>query len=229
LKKKSSSSDVVAKEDEWNTSTAAALETRDDDDTQLVSTAVEKLDINDNEQQKNTKQEDEEDMQQTTNKKGFAANFKPSEPPKSDPSTWKHKPVYLMAGSTMSTPGIKEHEALPIGIPFEVETSLFKGKVLLRFRNTTSDDPMAHDVYFNGRKRLMQSVLQGTFKKPMKMSEVYTGSVFAYKMKNSPPSSMAKVMTTILGRVGKSALVLFYYVHEYIQYEVSAFRLLYVN
>ena len=211
LKKKSSSSVVVVKEDEISTSTAAAaaLETRDDDDTQLVSTAVEKLDINDNEQQNNTKQEDDEEdeMQQATNKKGFAANFKPSILPKSDPSTWKHKPVYLMAGSTMSTPGIKEHEALPIGVPFEVETSLFKGKVLLRFRNTKSDDPTAHEKYFNGRKRLMQSVLQGTFKKPMKMSEVYTGSVFAYKMKNSPPSSMAKVMTSILGRVAPGLIM----------------------
>jgi len=212
-KKSSNSSDVVVvakEEDNSSTSTSAdALETRDDDDTQLVSTAVEKLDINDNEQQKNTTHDndDEDKMQTTTNKKGFAANFKPTQPPKSDPSTWKHKPVYLMAGSTMSTPGIKEHEALPIGIPFEVETSLFKGKVLLRFRNTTSDDPTAHEKYFNGRKRLMQSVLQGTFKKPMKMSEVYTGSVFAYKMKNSPPSSMAKVMTTILGRVAPGLIM----------------------
>jgi len=73
---------------------------------------------------------------------------------------------------------------------FYVYMLIIKGKILLRFRNAKSDDPTSHSKYFNNggssNKRLMQTVIQGRFKKPMKMSDVYVGSTFPQPLAGAP-------------------------------------------
>ena len=143
----------------------------------------------------------------STKASGFEANFLPSELPKTNPSTWPHNPVFVRAGSSMEAVGIANDQPLPLGVPFEVDSSLFKGKVLLRFRNTKSDHPTSHTKYFANRKRLMQTVVQGQFKRNISMADVYTGSLFAHPWAASPPPTMAKIMTSIISKVAPGLIM----------------------
>ena len=67
----------------------------------------------------------------------------------------------------------------------------------------------------------MQTVVQGRFKKRLKMSDVYFGSTFPQPLAYAPPQKMSKIIDAVLRRVGKSAFVLFYHVILSVQYEVS--------
>jgi len=78
---------------------------------------------------------------------------------------------------------------------------LFKGSVLLRFRNAKSDDQAKHDEYFDGRKRLMQTVIQGRFKRPVNMGDVYVGSLFTKPLAGAPPKTMTKIMDAVIRRI----------------------------
>ena len=121
--------------------------------------------------------------------------------PKMKPSDWSHNPVYVQAGSDMRVLGRGQNQPVPLGVPFKVESPLFEGTVLLRFRNAKSDDPNSHNEYFEGGKKLMQTVIQGRFKRPIKMSDVYVGSVFPQALAGAPPPYMAKIMDAVISRV----------------------------
>ena len=69
--------------------------------------------------------------------------------------------MFVQAGTKMKVIGIGSNQPVPLGVPFAIESSLFKGIILLRFRNVKSDHPESHSQYFQGRKRLMQTVMQG--------------------------------------------------------------------
>jgi hypothetical protein len=99
---------------------------------------------------------------------------------------WPHRPIYLKASGETKVFGIPEDEALPLGVPFEFETTLFKGSMLVRLRNAKSDDPEKHDAYFQGRNRVMQTVIQGRFKKAVNMADVFVGSIFKEPMRLVP-------------------------------------------
>jgi hypothetical protein len=107
----------------------------------------------------------------------------------------------------MKVLGISPTQPLPLGVPFQVETPLFKGKVLLRFRNTKSDDIKTHSDYFEGRKRLMQTVIQGHFKRRINMSDVYIGSLFAKPLAGPPPQYMTNIMDAIIRRVAPGLIL----------------------
>lgn len=107
----------------------------------------------------------------------------------------------------MKVLGIGNNEPIPLGVPFNIESALFKGKVLLRFRNAKSDDPNAHSEYFQGGKRLMQTVIQGRFKRPIKMSDVYVGSVFPQALAGAPPPTMAKIMDAVISRIAPGLIM----------------------
>ena len=100
---------------------------------------------------------------------------------------WPHRPIYLKASGETEVFGIPEDEALPLGVPFEFETRLFKGRMLVRLRNAKTDDPEKHDAYFQGRNQVMQTVVQGRFKKAVNMADVFVGSVFKEPMHLVPP------------------------------------------
>ena len=136
-----------------------------------------------------------------------SSNFTKSTFPKTKPADWPHKSVFVQAGSGMNVIGMGENWPVPLGVPFEIESPLFKGTILLRFRNAKSDDPETHDEYFKGRKRLMQTVIQGRFKRPIKMSEVYVGSIFAEPLDGAPPSYMTKIMNAVVGRIAPGLIL----------------------
>jgi Protein of unknown function (DUF1769) len=154
--------------------------------------------------------------------------------PPSNVTAWPHRPVYLQAASAtrVLNAGHKKKKngsndddelALPLGVPLEIDTPLFQGRILIRFRNAKSDDQVSHDAYFNGsgstdgttrssssrtspqpggphHKRLMQTVVQGRFKKSISMADVYVGSIFREPIKLAPPPSLLQVIQAVLGR-----------------------------
>ena len=96
---------------------------------------------------------------------------------------------------------MNDDHPVPLGVPFEIDSPVFSGRALLRFRNAKSDDEASHSKYFDSRKRLMQIVIQGQFKRKIKMSEVYAGSMFVAPLKAAPPPRMTKLMNSIIGRI----------------------------
>ena len=131
----------------------------------------------------------------------YASSKTTSNAPSTSPQDWRHTPVFVQAGNETEVLGLKEGDAIPLGLPFEIDSPLFKGKALLRFRNAKSDDDASHDQYFAGRKRLMQTVLQGKFKKSVNMSDIYVGSVFDKPLAKAPPPSFTRIMSAIVRRV----------------------------
>eukprot|EP00571_Detonula_confervacea_P013682 CAMPEP_0172311386 /NCGR_PEP_ID=MMETSP1058-20130122/14643_1 /TAXON_ID=83371 /ORGANISM="Detonula confervacea, Strain CCMP 353" /LENGTH=276 /DNA_ID=CAMNT_0013024545 /DNA_START=84 /DNA_END=914 /DNA_ORIENTATION=+ len=134
-------------------------------------------------------------------------NFTALEFPALKLAQWPHKPVFVQAGRDMKVLGMGSNQPVPLGIPFKIESSLFKGTILLRFRNAKSDDPESNSEYFKGRNRLMQTVIQGQFKRPIKMSEVYVGSIFAQPLAAAPPPLMTKIMNTVIGRIAPGLIL----------------------
>ena len=60
----------------------------------------------------------------------------------------------------------------PIGIPFEIETDLFVGKMLLRVKGLANSNDPKGDDYFKGRCRTYQHVIQGRFKEDISFSDL---------------------------------------------------------
>jgi Protein of unknown function (DUF1769) len=120
---------------------------------------------------------------------------------------WPHRPIYLKAGDETTVFGIPDDEALPLGVPIEFETELFKGKLLVRLRNVKTDDPASHDAYFRGRSRVMQTVVQGRFKKPVNMADVFVGSLFKQPMKLVPPPVFMRLLNTLFQRIAPGAIL----------------------
>lgn len=112
-------------------------------------------------------------------------------PPLPPVSKWPHKPVYvrinpLLKGFQILNPDPK----LPDGCirvnnekGFEFETSLFKGRAIIRIKNC----PNAPETsYFDKRKRTMQCIVQGVFKREVPFEDVVTGQEFYRELKNLP-------------------------------------------
>ena len=74
-------------------------------------------------------------------------------------------------------------------------------------RNAKSDDQEKSDAYFEGRKRLMQTVIQGQFKRPVSMGDVYVGSLFARPFAGAPPESWTKVMDAVIRRIAPGLIL----------------------
>lgn len=113
-----------------------------------------------------------------------------------DVTDWPHRPVFLQASNATTVTG-----GMPpsLGIPFEVDSPFFRGKILIRLRNAKSDDESSHNEYFQSHtKRLMQTVVQGRFKRPMRFDQVYIGSVFEEPIPLAPPRSIMKVLKRLL-------------------------------
>jgi Protein of unknown function (DUF1769) len=127
-----------------------------------------------------------------------------------DPTSleWPHGPIMVQAGTDTQVLGLKPGQPLPLGVPFEFESPIFKGKMLLRFRHAPSDDPASHKAYFEGRKRLMQTVVQGQFtKRGIKMSDLWAGCIFDRPLAQAPPPSFTKIMDAVLRRVAPGVIM----------------------
>jgi len=60
----------------------------------------------------------------------------------------------------------------PIGIPFDIETDLFVGKMLLRVKGLPNSNDPNGDEYFKGRCRTYQHVIQGRFKEEISFTDL---------------------------------------------------------
>jgi Protein of unknown function (DUF1769) len=122
-------------------------------------------------------------------------------------SQWPHRPIFLQAGSDTEILHQSPHQPLPLGVPFEFETPLFKGKLLVRFRSVKSDDKASHDAYFSGNNRVMQAVVQGRFKKPVSMANVYAGSIFKEPLSLVPPPLFMRMLKVLFHRMSPGAIL----------------------
>ena len=93
------------------------------------------------------------------------------------------------------------HSACPIGVPFQFSSDLFEGSIIIRMKDSNSDDPKGDEAYFGGRKRLFQSVVQGRFKEKVPVSEVMTGHEFTKPLKNLPRPIILKMATSLASKV----------------------------
>ena len=159
----------------------------------------------------------------------------PLVPPTLPVSQWPHQTVFLQAGSdtrlvpstdasdsafttTTTTTAVVPPElltpqpqiALPIGIPFPFESPTFRGQFLLRLRNSTSDDPQSQQDYFRDRKRVLQTVVQGQFKKSIPMSDLYVGTVFRQPMKYPPPPLIMRILRGMFQRIAPGVILEFH-------------------
>jgi Protein of unknown function (DUF1769) len=78
---------------------------------------------------------------------------------------------------------------------------------LVRFRNVKSDDKAAHDAYFGGNNRVMQAVVQGRFKKPVSMANVYAGSIFKEPLSLVPPPLFMRMLKVLFHRMSPGAIL----------------------
>lgn len=148
----------------------------------------------------------------------------PLVPPTLPIGQWPHQSILLQVGanthvlhptttSSVSSSASsvataeQQQESLPIGIPIEFETALFRGQFLVRLRNNTSDDPKSHDDYFRDRKRILQTVVQGQFKKNTAMSDLYVGTVFRQPMKYAPPPFFMRMLRGLFQRIAPGAIL----------------------
>lgn len=120
--------------------------------------------------------------------------------------SWPHRPLFLQGDKETILPGLKSpNHPCPVGVPFEFETELFKGRALIRFRDLeTSNNPTHDKAYFQGRKRQSQFIIQGQFKQPIKVSDVVTGREFEKPLKVAPPPFVSRIIRKVLGRVAPS-------------------------
>jgi len=128
-----------------------------------------------------------------------------------DVSKWKYRPVFIQPAGGTRCPGHNPNESLPIGVPFEFESSLFKGRALFRLRNGKSnEDPDESKAYFDAHDHFnfqRQFVIQGQFKHRTKMSEVWVGDIFDKKFKLAPPPRLGKFMSNLFTRMAPGIMI----------------------
>lgn len=131
--------------------------------------------------------------------------------PVEEPKVPTKKTVSIHAGpDTQILDSTSNDEALSLGEPISFETPLFKGQILIRLKNVVESDadPVRHSQYFSGRSnRLMQSVVQGKFKKAAKMSDIYVGSVCGSPFAKKPPGLVCKILEKAFRQVQPGAVV----------------------
>jgi hypothetical protein len=90
-----------------------------------------------------------------------------------DTSKWTHRPIFIQPIGDTKCPDHDIEKSLPVGVPIEFESDLFKGKILFRFRDGPSDNQHRCDDYFQGANYNIkrQVIFQGKFKSSIKWSE----------------------------------------------------------
>ena len=130
---------------------------------------------------------------------------------------WPNLPIYIQAsGDTECCDKL----SVPIGVPVDFETALFKGKILIRVRNipisknhqhcndtfetnpTKDQEKQFHcEEYFRNNNRMRQYVIQGQFKKTINMADVYVGDFYKKPLRMVPPPFIEKILKAAFRRV----------------------------
>eukprot|EP00980_Cylindrotheca_fusiformis_P014214 scaffold3741_cov127-Cylindrotheca_fusiformis.AAC.6 len=116
-------------------------------------------------------------------------------PPSQAVPQWPHRPAYICAHPEVKTPEHSQGEPLPLGVPVEFETDLFKGKFFCRLKpiDPHPDDATGHKEYFEGKKRHYQWIVQGRFKEEMKFSDILIGDYYEKPFKGIPKGPFMKL------------------------------------
>jgi len=126
-----------------------------------------------------------------------------------DISDWKYHTIFIQPAGETRCPGLQSNQSVPLGIPVEFESDLFKGKILFRFREGNTDDEKGHMAYFNSSKYKVQRqiVIQGQFKRRLKMSEMYMGDIFDKRWVLSPPPRLGRMVSNIFTRLAPGLII----------------------
>jgi hypothetical protein len=132
------------------------------------------------------------------------------------PLQWRNRPIYIQADAEGTSTRIvlnnnnededdddlvrtmvQQDGSLPLGVPIPFESDIFKGRILFRIRNV--DKPCEdNEAYFGNpgkdidtkshksNNRLWQFIVQGRFKTPIAMDDLYTGEVYDKPLVNLP-------------------------------------------
>lgn len=125
------------------------------------------------------------------------------------PSTWKYHTIFIQPAGETRCPGLEPDQSVPLGVPVEFESNLFKGKILFRFRGGETEDERSHEAYFNSSQYKVQRqiMIQGQFKQRCKMSEMYMGDIFDKKWNLSIPSSIGRMINKIFTRLAPGLVI----------------------
>jgi len=95
-------------------------------------------------------------------------------------NTWVHRPVFLSTGEKTVTPSYfrQSDESLPINRPIDFDGELFKGKILMRIRDASNTSNTGQNIYFQGKRRTKQIVIQGQFKERLSCGDVWFGDLY---------------------------------------------------
>eukprot|EP00591_Stephanopyxis_turris_P004379 CAMPEP_0195521852 /NCGR_PEP_ID=MMETSP0794_2-20130614/19492_1 /TAXON_ID=515487 /ORGANISM="Stephanopyxis turris, Strain CCMP 815" /LENGTH=679 /DNA_ID=CAMNT_0040651485 /DNA_START=112 /DNA_END=2148 /DNA_ORIENTATION=+ len=126
-------------------------------------------------------------------------------------SAWPNHPMFLCA-NTKACPTLQvpkyDNGPIPIGVPFQFESELFVGKCLLRVRDLpTSHDPAGDQEYFAGRQRRFQSIVQGKFKKQLRVNHVLTGHEFHKPLHRLPPRWILSAGIKLIQRLAQGVSI----------------------
>jgi len=118
--------------------------------------------------------------------------------PPPHPSTWKTPPVHIrmvlsnqLPSTVLNSQILMPKEPIRVNVPYEFETEMFKGRMLVRIKNVDDDN-----AYFDGKRRVHQCVVQGSFKEEVSMDEMWGGQVFRKTWKKLPPYWVVRASLT---------------------------------
>lgn len=127
------------------------------------------------------------------------------------PSVWGQRPLYMKAESYAKCELSSDTGAwFNAEEPFEFETPVFRGACLCRFRDVApppgarADAAERLDAYFKGKKRTFQVVIQGQFKRQVRMDTVVTGHEFFAPLVNVPGAFVLRSVLRVLRALSKS-------------------------
>jgi hypothetical protein len=127
-----------------------------------------------------------------------ATSYAPQRSSVPPPSSWPHRPILLCNNAPSAPP-------CPLGVPFDISTPLFQGRMLLRVKGVAGDNPEGNASYFGeGRRRMFQLVVQGQFTKRTPVKDVLTGHIFENGLSNLPPRFLVRAGEAIIARLAPS-------------------------
>jgi hypothetical protein len=124
-----------------------------------------------------------------------------------EPETWPYRPMYVSASPNTRVKNVDLDEPLPLGVPLEVETSIFEGKILLRFQSTQPDRSKPDPAFLDKSKRFLQVVVQGRFKKPLSFADVYVGGIFQRPLQYAPPPVFARLLHVLFSKIAPGTIM----------------------
>lgn len=122
------------------------------------------------------------------------------------PREWPHRPVLLCVNTptdeSLAVDPAYGQGACPIGKPFWFSSDLFEGYCLVRIKNVANSDNRENDkAYFDGRRRLFQTIVQGRFKEALPVNTVLTGHEFVKPLKSLPHQWILKAATNLISKL----------------------------